>query len=105
MWTSPVYDPAVANVVGNIPYASDVISISPNPSNGHFGINTSNKALQGKTVVVRIVNMTGAVAWQNAVSFTDAGRADIIADLPRGTYIVQVDKDNLLFAKEKIVVY
>ncbi len=105
MWTSPVYDPAVATAVGNIPYASDVISISPNPSNGHFSINTSNKALQGTRVVVRIVNMTGAIAWQNTVSFTSGGQAVIIADLPRGTYIVQVNKDNLLFAKEKIVVY
>jgi photosystem II stability/assembly factor-like uncharacterized protein len=105
MWKSPLYDPAIAANVGNIPLANNVINIYPNPNNGHFNINTSNKALQGSTVAVRIISLTGAVAWQNNVSFTTSGIAAINADLPRGTYIVEVNKNNLLFAKEKIVIY
>jgi len=105
MWKSPLYDPAIAANVGNIPLANNVITLVPNPNNGRFEITTANKALQGSNITVRIISMTGAVAWQGNLSFTNAGKAAVNAELPRGTYIVEINKNNLLFAKEKMVVY
>ena len=105
MWKSPLHDPSKTTDVGNIPLANNVVTIAPNPNFGRFEIVTGNKALQDKYISLRIVNMNGAVAWDNKVMMSKEGKAMVNADLPLGSYIVEVRSNGLLFAKEKMVVY
>lgn len=105
MWKSPMHDPSQTTAIQNIPLAKDNVVIAPNPNNGQFAIHTANKALQGKTVKLRIIGMNGAVAWQHDVTISETGDAFVHADLPRGSYIVEVNSNNLLFARQKMIVY
>lgn len=104
MWSSPVHK-STTSISNTIPLATDVITIAPNPNYGAFDINTRNSVLQGKNTTVRIVNMLGATVWSNVVTINNSGNANIKAELPRGTYMVEVIYDNTVFAKSKIVVY
>lgn len=104
MWSSPTHK-STLGVANTIPLAQDVITIAPNPNYGEFDINTNNSQLKNKAVAIRIVNMSGAVVWQNEVPVNAKGNAKIKADLPRGTYIVEAVKRNTIFAKTKMVVF
>lgn len=104
MWSSPTHKSTVG-VANTIPLATDVITIAPNPNYGAFEISTQNKLLKGKQANVRIMNMAGTTVWNNNISIDNSGNSSIKADLPRGTYIVEVIKDTTIFAKSKMVVF
>lgn len=104
MWSSPTHKSTVG-IANTIPLATDVITIAPNPNYGAFEISTQSEALKGKQARVRIMNMAGTTVWHNNISISGRGKASIQADLPRGTYIVEVIKDNTIFAKSKMVVF
>lgn len=105
MWRSKKHDPTQTTAIHNVPLANNIITIAPNPSNGRFAINTSHKALLGKTVTVRIVSMTGATAWLNNVAINAAGSAAVTADLPKGSYIVEISSNNMPYAREKVIIH
>ncbi|HEY9177867.1 MAG TPA: T9SS type A sorting domain-containing protein [Flavipsychrobacter sp.] len=104
MWSSPTHKSTVG-IANTIPLATDVITIAPNPNYGTFNISTQNELLKGKTTNVRIMNMAGVTVWNNNINISNSGHAAISADLPRGTYILEVLKDNTVFAKSKMVVF
>lgn len=103
MWRSPVHKTNLG-INNTVPFAEGVVTISPNPNYGSFEIQTDNNYLNGKTATVRLFNVTGSKVWENNVTFSN-GRTSIKAQLPRGTYIVEVNKDNTIFTKTKMVVY
>ncbi len=104
MWSSPTHKSTVG-IANTIPLATDVIIIAPNPNYGSFEISTQHAMLKGKQANVRIMNMAGVTVWNNNISISNSGNSSIKADLPRGTYIVEVIKDNTVFAKSKMVVF
>lgn len=102
MWVSPTISFPLN--VASVPYSADVATVSPNPNNGRFSIHANNTVLKGQQVNIRIVSMTGATVWQNAVALSASGNAAIDAQLPKGTYIVTIEKNGVAFAKNKMVV-
>jgi photosystem II stability/assembly factor-like uncharacterized protein len=104
MWSSPTHKSTVG-IANTIPLATDVITIAPNPNYGSFEINTQHAMLKGKQANIRIMNMAGVTVWNNNINISSSGSSSIKADLPRGTYIVEVIKDNTIFAKSKMVVF
>lgn len=103
MWSSPLHESTVG--IHTIPLATDVITIAPNPNYGEFTISTDNQLVKGHNSIVRIINMTGTVVWEQQVKVNSKGKALINVDLPRGTYVVEIMKENLAFARTKMVVY
>jgi hypothetical protein len=104
MWKSKKHDPSQTTDIHSIPLSNGLVTVSPNPNKGQFTINTENKLLIGKKVTVRIVNMTGATVWNNAIMLDNAGRASVNTDLAPGSYIIDILSENMRFAREKIVV-
>ncbi|RYZ50931.1 MAG: T9SS type A sorting domain-containing protein [Sphingobacteriales bacterium] len=106
MWKSPRHltNPPIS-AVNPIPYAADVITISPNPNQGQFEISTTNSSLLGQEVEVHIISLNGAVVSKLKTSFSNSGRLQIHADkLSRGTYITDVYHNGVRAAKTKMVV-
>lgn len=104
MCSSPTHKSTVG-IATTIPLATNVITIAPNPNYGSFEISTQHAMLKGEQANVRILNMAGVTVWNNNISISNNGNSSIKADLPRGTYIVEVIKDNTVFAKSKMVVF
>lgn len=104
MWSSPTHK-STTGIANTIPLAQDVITIAPNPNYGTFHIKTDNMQIREQQTPVRIVDLTGKTVWQQNLRINNSGDATIKADLPRGTYIVEVLKENVIFAKTKMVVF
>ncbi len=104
MWKSPTHKSTVG-VATLIPYRNDVITIAPNPNKGIFNIHTDNDLLKGSVVNAQILNITGAVVWNKNLTISNAGNTSITADLPKGTYIVQLIDNGTVFTKTKMIVY
>jgi photosystem II stability/assembly factor-like uncharacterized protein len=106
MWKSPKNDINInPTIVNAIPLATSVVTVYPNPNKGRFEMRTDNSALVNQKVSVRVMGISGNIVWQEDVQVTADGKASINTNLPQGAYIVHVTKGNLVFAKEKIVVY
>lgn len=91
--------------VTSVPYATDVITIAPNPNNGHFTIQTSNAAIKGNQVTVYITGMNGATVWQQDVQVNGNGTVSVNTELAKGMYIVNVQAGNMTIARSKMIVY
>lgn len=105
MWKSPKNDMNInPTIVNAIPLAKNIITVYPNPNHGSFEIKTGDEALSNEKINIRIMGMNGNVVWQKNIQMID-GKASINAALPQGPYIMHVMKDNIVFAKEKIVVF
>lgn len=104
MWSSPTHK-SVVGIDNTIPFSDKAMSIYPNPNNGQFRLSTTSNVLKNSIANVRIVNMTGTTVLTKQVQINNSGAAIINADLPGGTYLVEVLKDNTPFAKSKLVVY
>jgi hypothetical protein len=104
MWKSPRHI-AVPNGISNVPYALDVITIAPNPNNGNFSIRTGNKSLIGQSTSVRVMSYTGASVMQTEGRFDSAGNLSVNSgNLARGTYIVEVNMNGIVYARNKMLV-
>jgi len=102
MWKSPKH--MTATGIADMPYAFDVITVAPNPNRGDFRIVTSNTALLGQAVEVTMVNLTGQVIMKQHATFGSDGQLQVKAgDLPKGTYIVDVNKSGVRFARTKMI--
>lgn len=104
LWKSPRY--RENNVgVSIIPFASNVISIVPNPSHGQFDIVTSNTGFVTQNASVNIIDMLGKTVWTGTTKFDASGRAHISAPgRATGHYIVDVLTANGNRAKTKIAI-
>lgn len=105
MWKSAKNSQQNNHVANTVPYAGNVITISPNPNYGKFELRTDNTSLRGANVSVRIINVNGAVALEKNITINAGGVASLDSDLPKGTYIIELHKGNMTFAKTKMVVY
>lgn len=104
MWKSPRHI-VVPNGISNIPYAIDVIAVAPNPNKGSFKILTSNQALIGQKVTVDLISFSGSKVLSVDGVFDASGKLSINANnIARGTYIVDVNKGNMIFARTKMIV-
>lgn len=103
MWSSPVHKSTVS-VETVTPYAKGVIKIAPNPNEGSFRIMTGNESLQNSDVEIVVTNVAGSVVWKGAANISANGIASVNADLTHGIYIVDVVKENMSFARAKMVV-
>lgn len=102
MWKSPkhVYQ---TNSISHIPLSVDFITISPNPNNGSFVISTQNNSLNNKVTRTRIVSITGSVVWEQDVALNSSGDGTVDADIPNGSFIVELYYENVLVARNKMV--
>lgn len=103
IWKSPAMSPTTK--IPSLPLATDAITIAPNPNNGSFGIQTENKLLIGQPATVKIISMNGETVWQGNVNFDASGSVRIQAQLPTGTYSVDVSNATMILARQKMVVY
>jgi photosystem II stability/assembly factor-like uncharacterized protein len=98
-------DTIAAGVAQLVPYANDVINISPNPNYGRFTISTTNKMLIGQQISVRLLDGAGRSVWQQNDAFDNSGNLKVITrNLARGTYICELTNKSIT-ARCKIVIY
>ncbi len=107
MWKTPKADaPVIPTGISTIPFATNVITVSPNPANGPFDIQTSNESLIGQPATVTMLDISGRVVWSGQRSFSRDGMMHIeVANLPRATYIVDVTAQNGMKARTKLVMF
>jgi len=102
MWTTLKKD--IPNGVSMIPYAADVISVSPNPSAGNFVVHTTNELLSGKNATVKIIALNGSTVYNTNGTFDISGSFSISAgNLLPGNYICEVENDKIV-ARCKITI-
>jgi photosystem II stability/assembly factor-like uncharacterized protein len=107
LWRSPKADGVpYPTGISVVPFATDVITVSPNPASGPFEIRTSEEGLAGQRSTVTILDISGRSVWSGQRSFSKDGllRVDVTG-LPRATYIVDVTAANGLKARAKLMVY
>ena len=110
LWKSPrqkdsvvVEEPSSIELL--VPYAHNVITVAPNPSNGQFTIITDNEALRGQSVSVVLSSYDGKRTSPVTARFDGGGKLTLTsAAVANGLYIVEVWKDGIPFAKTKIVI-
>jgi hypothetical protein len=103
MWKTVKRD--LPNGISIVPYAADVITVSPNPNRGAFTIKTNHAQLKSQQVVVRMIAANGSTAWAETASFDAAGSLKVnIKGLPSGTYICETGNSETI-ARCRVVVY
>lgn len=102
MWKTAKAGPA-ANI-SIVPYAADVVTVSPNPNAGHFNVNTSNKLFFNKGVSVKLINGLGQIVWQGKSTFDNSGKLSInTSGVATGPYIFEVT-DAATTARTKVII-
>ncbi len=103
MWKTVKRD--LPNGISIVPYAADVITVSPNPNRGAFTIKTNHAQLKSQQVTVRMIAANGTTAWAETASFDAAGTLKVnIKGLQSGTYICETG-NNETIARCRVVVY
>jgi hypothetical protein len=103
MWKSPKHI-AAPNSINSLPLALDVISVAPNPNRGQFNVSTTNKSLVDQNVTVRVVSYTGVTVMETSARFNSSGTLSVnTQNIARGSYLVEVSKGDMLFARTKMV--
>jgi hypothetical protein len=107
MWRTPKRDaPPATTGISVVPFAADVITVSPNPSKGSFDIRTINEGLAGKQATVSVLDLTGRVVWTGQHRFTPGGSLHVDATgLARAHYILDVIGADGTKARTKLIVY
>lgn len=105
MWRSPAQvteEPPIS--VGQVPLALDVLSISPNPSNGSFSVRTTNAGFTGQAVRMRLLAANGQTVWQGQGRFDNTGRLDVnTGQNSRGNYFFEVISSRGATARAKVL--
>ncbi|MBC7555055.1 MAG: hypothetical protein H7257_13890 [Taibaiella sp.] len=95
----------MVNGISIVPYAADIINVTPNPNKGIFTITTSNKMLTGNDVTVRVIAGNGTIQWQGQLKFDTNGQLKVDAKgVPPGYYICETANDKMT-ARCRIIVY
>lgn len=102
MWKSPL-ESFPLNIT-SIPYATDAITIAPNPNSGHFTILTSDKTGKQGQLTLNITGMNGTTVLKREVSLNSAGAITVDATLAKGIYIVNLQKGNVIIARSKMLI-
>ncbi len=105
LWKSPKNTTTVlpTSVMNIVPFAPDGMIISPNPTNGAFIVTMSNTA--DKQVTMHLTDAAGKIVWRGSGMLT-GGKINVNATgLMAGTYIFEMDANNAVEGRQKIVVY
>lgn len=103
MWKSVRHGYPVG-VMNAIPYAVDAMRIYPNPNSGKYTLQVNNN-LANKAATVQLVSVTGQIVMQQTVQIPGNGKVQLSAEVPAGTYMVQLIADNMVQAKCKMIKY
>jgi photosystem II stability/assembly factor-like uncharacterized protein len=106
MWKSTKFDFPPGVGVSMVPFAADVITVSPNPSHGPIDVRTVNSGLIGQEVNVSLFDLSGRRIWSASSKFSASGSLNVNAgNLPPANYILDVKAANGMHAKTKVSVY
>lgn len=107
MWKSPRHLTQPPAAISNFPYATNVIKTAPNPNIGKFSLSTDNEYLLNSSnlqIVVKDIN--GSVVASLQKRFNTSNKIDIeLYEIPNGNYIVEIVKEGIVFAREKITIF
>ena len=104
LWKSPKHTttvPLAATAV--VPYAPDVMTLSPNPSNGNFNVSVKN--VTNKQVTMRVIDDNGNTVWQGTGAMNNNGLSVSITGLTTGTYIFEITSGNTVAGRQKMIIY
>jgi len=109
MWKTPLHtynpDTVVNTSIPSIPMAMTLLGLYPNPNSGQFTL-TGNSSLAGQDILIRFINSIGAVVWQQPGTFDAAAHLQINTQgLPKGTYVLEAAKQNMILGRTKVVIY
>ena len=105
MWKSPRHITQPPVKIETIPFVMDNIVLAPNPNRGSFEIYLKNPFLVKGDIDVSVINYKGEIVFKTEHLIATAGKIQINTSLPQGNYVVEVFKEGLIFAKEKITLY
>ena len=94
---------AVSSVPTIVPFAPEAIAISPNPSHGDFTVTTTN--IPDKQVTMHLTDANGRIVWKGGAMLTGGKLSVNIQGLIAGTYIFEIDADNAVAGRQKLVIY
>ncbi|MDR3680392.1 MAG: hypothetical protein P4L41_10540 [Flavipsychrobacter sp.] len=104
MWKTPKYDTVITSSgVSLIPFAPDVITVSPDPNYGHFTVTTNDNAFVDKKVDARLVNSAGNTVWKSSTIFSN-GRLPVDVTVAPGVYIFEAIAGHTV-ARTRVVIY
>jgi len=103
MWKTPKYDTVITSGVSLIPFAPDVITVSPDPNYGHFIVTTTDNAFADKKVDARLVNSAGNTVWKTSTAFSN-GRLPVDVTVAPGVYIFEAIAGHAV-ARTRVVIY
>lgn len=107
MWVSPKHLTQPPAAISNVPFAANVIKTAPNPNNGKFILTTENEyLLQSSNLQILIKNMNGNTVASFQKRFNASNKIEIdLNSVSSGNYIVEVIKEGITFAREKIQIF
>ncbi len=102
LWKSPKQTGFLG--VSIVPFALNSLIVSPNPNHGSFTINVTNNVPDNEANV-RIMDMTGRVAWSGNTSINNSKILINTEGIARGNYIIEVSSSGAVIGRNKIVIY
>lgn len=103
MWKSPKYNGPLA--IRDVSVVPDLMKVYPNPARGAFTIKASGE-YANKPVACSLLDQAGRVVWQKETVFDVAGEISVNnLSVAAGTYVVEVQSNNKVLSKMKLVTY
>jgi len=91
------------SVMNIVPFAPDAMTISPNPNHGNFTVIVTGSA--DKQVNMHLTDAAGKIVWHGS-GMLSGGKINVtVPGLIAGTYIFEMDANNVVEGKQKLVVY
>ena len=105
LWSSPKHTATVlpTSVMNIVPFAPESLTISPNPNHGNFTVTTTN--IPDKQVTMHITDASGKMVWKGSGMLTGSKLSVSVQGLVAGTYIFEMDADNVVEGRQKLVIY
>ena len=105
LWESPKHTATVlpTAVMNIVPFAPEAMTISPNPNHGDFMVTATNIA--DKQVTMHLTDAAGKTVWKGSGMLTGGKLSVHIQGLTAGTYIFEMDANNVVEGRQKMVVY
>lgn len=89
--------------VSIVPFATNALTVSPNPNRGSFVVAASGVA--NKQAIIRLIDNIGRVVWRQDVVFDANSKLQInTSGIAHGSYILDVSGD-FSIGRQKIVIY
>ena len=81
---------------------SDIISLYPNPNNGHFTIDFVNP-LKSETSTIVITDMTGKQVFNGPVTSEELSKQIDLSNIRTGMYVMMIKDKEIIVTKKFIV--